>query len=121
MKAGGNTAQAGASSSASTPSNTPPKNVSKNQPPNKKHKTQQQTPEKRPWNKANLSSENNSSSEQPSSDPFMNKLDGILNALNSVSQRMTQLEDIRNTYRNPYDPISVDDEEDTQDKDTFFA
>ncbi len=43
------------------------------------------------------------------------------NALNSVSQRMTQLEDIRNTYGNPYDPISVDDEEDTQGDDTFFA
>ena len=74
MKMSGNTAQAGASSSASTTlPNTLPKNVSKNQPPNKKHKTQQQTPEKRPWNKANLLSENNSSSEQPSSDPFMNK------------------------------------------------
>src|SRR5436190_4312965 len=80
-KSVGNTAQAGASSSASnTPITSPPKNVSKNQPPIKKHKAQQQNPEKRPWNKANLSSGDNSSSEQPlSSDPFMNKLDGVLN------------------------------------------
>ena len=34
---------------------------------------------------------------------------------------MTQLEDIRNTYENPYDPIPDDDEEDTQDEATFFA
>jgi len=51
----------------------------------------------------------------------MNKLNGILNALNNVSQRMTQLEDIRTTYGNNDKPIQIDDDEEEQDEDNIFA
>ena len=51
----------------------------------------------------------------------MNKLDSVINVLNNVSQRMTNLEDIRTTYGNDDAPIQIDDEEDIQDDDDIFA
>jgi hypothetical protein len=95
------------------------KSQSKNQPPAKKQKNAQDDLNnngRRPWNKANITS--NSSSSDNTEDPFMNKLDTVVSAIGKFQNRLSQLEDIQETYGTKGNQIDM--EEDNND-DNIFA